>query len=150
MSTPSTTTTTKNPITSATSTDTTSPTTNVDPATATASSSTTSPESDPLCGNGMMESDEACDDGNDILTDACALCKSAACGDGFVSDESEECDGSPGCDAECRREFLWVFVTNDVFPSSLGGLDAADQLCQVRRQLGRPHRRPSRQSDRLQ
>ncbi|MDC0666940.1 DUF4215 domain-containing protein [Nannocystis radixulma] len=140
--------TTMNPITSATTTDATSPTTtrpelttttttspesttNVDPATATASSSTTSPGPDPLCGNGMMESDEECDDGNEILTDACALCQSAACGDGFVWDEFEECDGSPGCDAECRREFLWVFVTNDVFPSSLGGLDAADQICQM-------------------
>ena len=45
------------------------------------------------CGNGVVEGDEACDDGNDDETDAClASCVVATCGDNFVQVDVEECD----------------------------------------------------------
>jgi len=64
-----------------------------------------------VCGNGLMENDEACDDGlANIDTGACtSTCAVAACGDGFVQDGVEECDDSntdPGdeCAADCTIE----------------------------------------------
>ena len=65
------------------------------------------------CGNGVVEGTEVCDDGNDVLTDACAHCRPARCGDGLVrSDKAlgeagyEACDDGnerPGddCSVEC-------------------------------------------------
>jgi cysteine-rich repeat protein len=43
------------------------------------------------CGDRMVQTGEACDDGNDIATDACNACKSAGCGDGVVQ-AGEDCD----------------------------------------------------------
>src|SRR5688500_6946208 len=41
---------------------------------------------DPVCGNGVMEGTEECDDGNTNGGDDCtASCKPAACGDGVVN-----------------------------------------------------------------
>ena len=37
-----------------------------------------------FCGNGVIEGTEACDDGNEDQTDACANCQEARCGDGLV------------------------------------------------------------------
>jgi len=46
-----------------------------------------------LCGNGVVEPGEACDDGNDISTDACKPdCAAASCGDGVVHAGVEACD----------------------------------------------------------
>ncbi|MGB0589732.1 MAG: hypothetical protein ACPGU1_08650 [Myxococcota bacterium] len=49
----------------------------------------------PLCGDGLIEGDEACDDGDansDVLPDSCRLdCTVARCGDGVV-DTGETCD----------------------------------------------------------
>jgi cysteine-rich repeat protein len=46
-----------------------------------------------LCGNGVVEVLEACDDGNDIKTDDCLPdCTMATCGDGFVHEGVEACD----------------------------------------------------------
>lgn len=54
-------------------------------------------EPQPVCGNGKIETGEACDDGNELDTDACTgACKAARCGDGIVQD-SEDCDGGEGC-----------------------------------------------------
>ncbi len=64
-----------------------------------------------VCGNGLMEGEEACDDGLDNAdTAACtSACAVAACGDGFVQDGVEECDDSntddgDGCSATCTTE----------------------------------------------
>jgi len=58
----------------------------------------------PVCGNGVVEPGETCDDGNHVLTDQCpdgplGTCLQASCGDGFVNttldatgDPMEECD----------------------------------------------------------
>lgn len=57
---------------------------------------------DPQCGNGMTETNEACDDGNADETDAClTTCIAASCGDGFVQAGVEDCDGTNDCAADC-------------------------------------------------
>jgi hypothetical protein len=64
------------------------------------------------CGNGSIDSGEACDDGeanSDYFPDACRLdCTRPKCGDGVV-DSGEECDpggngklANPNCDASCH------------------------------------------------
>jgi|GEM_PF-1268341 len=54
----------------------------------------TTPE--PVCGNGDIEGDEQCDDGNDDNTDGCIECRNARCGDDIRQltpvNEAEECD----------------------------------------------------------
>lgn len=53
-----------------------------------------------VCGNGIVEPGEECDDGpanSDTVPDACrTTCVHAFCGDGVV-DSNEFCDSSPGC-----------------------------------------------------
>ena len=45
-----------------------------------------------LCGNGILEGDEACDDGNDDNDDDCVDCLDYACGDGWQHATLEQCD----------------------------------------------------------
>jgi cysteine-rich repeat protein len=46
-----------------------------------------------VCGNGVVDLSEACDDGNTDDTDACtSKCQPATCGDGFVQAGVEGCD----------------------------------------------------------
>ncbi len=72
------------------------------------SSETTAPP--PECGDGVMDADEACDDGNQVDTDECTnACVLAACGDGLVQDGAEGCDDGnlddgDGCSATCTLE----------------------------------------------
>lgn len=58
----------------------------------------------PVCGDGVVEGAEACDDGNQIAEDACTnACEWAACGDGILG-PGEVCDeggASMTCDADC-------------------------------------------------
>uniref|UniRef100_A0A3Q3X6Y6 Uncharacterized protein n=1 Tax=Mola mola TaxID=94237 RepID=A0A3Q3X6Y6_MOLML len=48
-----------------------------------------------MCGDGKVQAQhgEECDDGNQIVTDACLNCKWAYCGDGYRHEGMEECDG---------------------------------------------------------
>uniref|UniRef100_A0A3Q1ESX9 Wu:fc38h03 n=1 Tax=Acanthochromis polyacanthus TaxID=80966 RepID=A0A3Q1ESX9_9TELE len=48
-----------------------------------------------VCGDGKVQAQhgEECDDGNQIVTDACLNCKWAYCGDGYRHEGMEECDG---------------------------------------------------------
>jgi cysteine-rich repeat protein len=73
------------------------------------------------CGNGMPDTGEQCDDGNDDDTDACpGTCMTASCGDGFAWAGVEECDDGDlsnfdaclvGClAASCGDGFLWAGV----------------------------------------
>jgi cysteine-rich repeat protein len=56
-----------------------------------------------ICGNGLIEGFEVCDDGNADDTDACtAACTEARCGDGAVRAGVEECDdGNDNRDDTC-------------------------------------------------
>ncbi len=61
----------------------------------------------PICGDGLVEGAELCDDGNSIETDGCpGTCAWASCGDGFVRTGVEQCDDSntasgDACSALC-------------------------------------------------
>ena len=55
------------------------------------------------CGDGEIQVGEACDDGNSVDDDDCSnRCRRNSCGNG-VLDYGETCDGSPGCRADCTR-----------------------------------------------
>jgi MYXO-CTERM domain-containing protein len=61
------------------------------------------------CGNGILDTGEACDDGNASNTDGCSTtCAVARCGDGLVQTGVEACDDGNGsnddaCTTTCRR-----------------------------------------------
>ncbi len=61
---------------------------------------------DPVCGDGDVEGDEECDDGNDIDTDACLnSCLVARCGDGSVHAGVEDCDDGNSSDGDaCKND----------------------------------------------
>ncbi|KAG8516260.1 Acetylcholinesterase collagenic tail peptide, partial [Galemys pyrenaicus] len=46
------------------------------------------------CGDGVLQSGEECDDGNDDTADDCISCHRAYCGDGHRHQGVEDCDGS--------------------------------------------------------
>ena len=60
-----------------------------------------------ICGNGIIENGEQCDDANDSNNDACLnTCILATCGDGFIQNGVEACDDSntndnDGCESDC-------------------------------------------------
>ena len=59
-----------------------------------------------MCGDGIVDRGEACDDGNEADDDECIACSPAQCGDGFVLAGVEECDDGnvldgDGCTAVC-------------------------------------------------
>jgi cysteine-rich repeat protein len=62
-----------------------------------------------VCGDGLEDGDETCDDGNTVGGDGCsAQCQDEACGNNVV-DVGETCDddntvSGDGCDAECALE----------------------------------------------
>ena len=69
---------------------------------------------DPVCGDGVVDDGEACDDGNEADDDDCpsgpeGRCKAeAACGDGLVNAGAEACDdgndvNGDGCEADCSQ-----------------------------------------------
>ena len=81
-----------------------------------------------ICGDGVVDDGEECDDGNDDDTDDCVgECAWATCGDGFVHATDEACDDhnlveDDGCDNECRTPgtLLWSLVTD-------GAVNGSDQ-----------------------
>jgi cysteine-rich repeat protein len=62
-----------------------------------------------FCGNGIVDSGEACDDGNQKNDDGCLKnCRWAGCGDTFVRTGVEECDdgnqvNNDGCNSACMK-----------------------------------------------
>jgi cysteine-rich repeat protein len=80
---------------------------------------------DAVCGNGLVETGEECDDGADNGDTAACLsnCQLNVCGDGFVHDGVEECDdgadnGDHGCTATCKIQFY----SGSTATCSMGGL----------------------------
>jgi cysteine-rich repeat protein len=79
-----------------------------------------------ICGNGVPEPSESCDDGNLVDGDACSRdCSSdLTCGNGTIDlVKDEECDDNTvgvsgdGCSSSCKKEFeTW----RDVTPRELG------------------------------
>ena len=111
---------------------TTSTATTVDPTTST--STTGEPG---VCGDGMLDGDEECDDGNEVDEDACtSACVAASCGDGIVHAGVEACDDGndvddDACSNMCEvNESRRVFVTTQTWTGNLGGLAGANAKCQ--------------------
>jgi len=72
------------------------------------------------CGDGIIDLDGECDDGNGDPTDACADCRVARCGDGVIR---ATVGGTPIRDdpsRDCARELLFQFIDGPT-----AGLDIA-------------------------
>jgi cysteine-rich repeat protein len=75
-----------------------------------------------VCGNGVVEGDEACDDGNRFDDDACNnACQRSSCGDGVVSLDSESCDDGNRIDNDaCRNDCSHARCGDGVQRTDLG------------------------------
>ena len=85
------------------------------------------------CGDGSLDANEVCDDGNQVNGDGCDLnCTTTACGNGIVS-PGEDCDdgntvGGDSCPSTCRNGEL---SCDDCVDNDGNGLvDAADPACE--------------------
>lgn len=58
-----------------------------------------------VCGNGVKEGTEECDDGNTNNNDNCAACKNARCGDGNVQTGVEACDAGAQNGVACTARY---------------------------------------------
>jgi len=73
----------------------------------------------PVCGNGLVEADEDCDDANASNNDACVTgCAFARCGDGFVATGFEGCDdgnqdNGDGCRNNCSLPTCGDAIVDD-------------------------------------
>ncbi len=79
------------------------------------------------CGNGVLDGEELCDDGNRDNTDGCLnSCVPASCGDGVIRVGVEQCDdgnlaSGDGCSADC--------MTEEVEPVCGNGVVEAGEQC---------------------
>ncbi|XP_045914988.1 acetylcholinesterase collagenic tail peptide [Micropterus dolomieu] len=79
-----------------------------------------------MCGDGKVQAQhgEECDDGNQIVTDACLNCKWAYCGDGYRHEGMEECDGKDfgfqTCKSYLPGSFGQLRCTDSCFIDSTG------------------------------
>ena len=88
------------------------------------------------CGNGVVDANEECDAGDDNADDgACTtLCTNAACGDGLLYAEVEDCDDmgeSESCNIDCTPAACGDGVFNatagEVCDGDVGDLSCADE-----------------------
>jgi cysteine-rich repeat protein len=88
-------------------------------------SDTTTP-SEAVCGNGVVEAGEACDDGNADDTDACVgECEAARCGDGLVQFGVEACDDANAVDEDdCTNACLLARCGDGILHAPLEACDA--------------------------
>ncbi|MCA9689755.1 MAG: hypothetical protein KC636_09100, partial [Myxococcales bacterium] len=86
----------------------------------------------PVCGDGVVEGDEACDDGPDNADDgACTTaCAAAACGDGYVFSGVEECDdgGDNADDAACTSQCAAAYCGDGLVWSGAEECDDGDDV----------------------
>ncbi|XP_071505682.1 uncharacterized protein [Diadema antillarum] len=82
----------------------------------------TSPGQDFVCGNGIMEPGEQCDDGNEDEHDGCIDCRRSYCGDGYRQRGVEACDGTDFDGRTCQ----FFFPTYD----TIGNLRCTNR-CQI-------------------
>jgi cysteine-rich repeat protein len=92
-------------------------------------------DGEPVCGNGIVEDGEACDDGNLVNNDGCTnLCMLPACGDWLVQpgescDDGNNVDGD-GCESDCTLspdlqppEILSFTANGNVGDFAVGGVE---------------------------
>jgi cysteine-rich repeat protein len=91
-------------------------------------------ETTPVCGNGIVETGEQCDDGNTVQADGCHNdCLLPRCGDG-VTDLGEECDSGAdnsntrpdACRTDCRLSYCGDGVMDTGEPCDDGNADNTD------------------------
>ncbi|MCA9648359.1 MAG: DUF4215 domain-containing protein [Myxococcales bacterium] len=76
-----------------------------------------------VCGNGVREATEECDDANLDLNDACVDCELARCGDGVLWFGMEECDDANQVDEDACLANCMLNTCGD------GLLDPAAEEC---------------------
>ncbi len=80
-----------------------------------------------ICGNGILQLGEACDDGNSINTDDCLNnCTTARCGDGAVHEGVEACDDGNTDDRDACPQNCQDAVCGDGFVHVGGGEECED------------------------
>jgi cysteine-rich repeat protein len=106
-----------------------------DTSTSTTATATSTSTGAPVCGNGVVEAGEQCDDGNSLGNDSCLNnCQLPRCGDGIVQPiVSEECDDGDqddanGCNTQCGRD-RYVFLTSESYQGNFGEVSGANSLC---------------------
>ncbi len=78
-----------------------------------------------VCGNGVVEGSEACDDGNADDTDACqSTCVSATCGDGEIQTDVEQCDDANADDTDACLSTCLTATCGDSFTQA--GVEECD------------------------
>ena len=96
-----------------------------------------------VCGNGVVNSNEQCDDGNQVSGDGCTSCVADYCGDGDINLDTtlqsmDECDdgnnvNSDGCSAQCLQETGWSCDSEpsicSLVPCGDGILDETSEQC---------------------
>jgi len=70
----------------------------------------------PVCGNGIAEAGEGCDDGNASNADACLTsCVAASCGDGFTRTGVEQCDDGNGSNTDACLASCMTATCGDAY-----------------------------------
>ncbi len=92
-----------------------------------------------FCGNGTVDGNEECDDGNEVATDACTtVCMINVCGDGYLYSGTETCDvgtrNGGGCDSAYGSTCTACTTSCNYTVSSGsycgdGVLDSSDEYC---------------------
>ncbi|HYD47289.1 MAG TPA: esterase-like activity of phytase family protein, partial [Terriglobales bacterium] len=98
-----------------------------------------------VCGNGVVEAPETCDDFNTSGGDGCsAQCRTESCGDGVLNNSgNESCDDAnqiagDGCDVDCQLELPARRCQEAIFKAARGyGFDRLKALRNCRDQLNR-------------
>lgn len=100
------------------------------PADGSSGSSGSSGPAGPVCGNGVLEEGEECDDANADDTDACpSTCVPASCGDGFVLAGMEACDdGNAFDDDACLGSCVAASCGDGVVYGGVEGCDDANVI----------------------
>ncbi|MFW5702713.1 MAG: DUF4215 domain-containing protein, partial [Candidatus Dojkabacteria bacterium] len=74
----------------------------------------------PVCGNGIVEGSELCDDGNTDNLDGCSVtCSTPVCGNGIL-ELGEECEGGNSCDSNCRIDYRSLPICNTAIQGGVG------------------------------
>ncbi len=93
-----------------------------------------------VCGNGVLNAGEECDDANTDFTDSCTIgCHSARCGDGFERAGVEDCDDANAVnvddclntcvDPSCGDGFVWWIGGERCDDANTDNTDACSNTC---------------------
>ena len=84
-----------------------------------------------MCGNGVVEAGEDCDDGNRFNDDGCTnQCHTSNCGDGEVNPGEEDCDDGNRIDTDsCRNDCTLARCGDGVTRTDLASDDRGYEAC---------------------